>query len=224
MTDFKNRRVARFDTDGQEVRIRHLEDQQARLIRAEEEASSIANGGSLGGGAATLPPPPPPPTVLAGDVSGMATSNTVDKARGQPLTAGTTAGDIWYFNGVSWVLLTPSASADRKIPVYVHGSTAPQYHTPPFKTVTKTADYTATLDDFVILVDASGASRTITLPTAASATQHGFYIKMTAQAGANTVTVDPNGAELVDGAATYVLTVLYEAVLVVSDGSAWYLL
>lgn len=87
-------------------------------------------------------------------------------------------------------------------------------------TSTKTANYTTTATDDYILVDASGGSRTITLHAAATATKP-VHIKRI-NSGANTVIIDPNSTETVDGATTRTLTQQYEAVSLVSDGSNWY--
>ncbi len=82
-----------------------------------------------------------------------------------------------------------------------------------------------TADEFMrtILVDASGANRTITLPTAASAKWREYVIKKT-DASANTVTVDANGAETIDGALTQVLTTQYQFIVIQSDGSTWWII
>lgn len=71
-----------------------------------------------------------------------------------------------------------------------------------------------------LTVDASGAARTITLPTAASAKWRKYTVKKM-DATANTVTVDGNGAETIDGAASVVLGSQYESVTVQSDGTQW---
>lgn len=88
---------------------------------------------------------------------------------------------------------------------------------------TKTADYTAAAEDRVLLIDASVAARTITLPAAAAHTGREYIIKKI-DTSANKVTVDPNAAELIDGAPTYTLTAPYESVTITSNGTAWYIL
>jgi hypothetical protein len=88
---------------------------------------------------------------------------------------------------------------------------------------TKTADYTAAIADDTILVDATAAPRTITLPPATSSAGWKFNIKKV-DATANAVTIDGNGAETIDGAATKSTTTQYAGWTVECDGSAWYLL
>ena len=70
--------------------------------------------------------------------------------------------------------------------------------------VTQTgASYTAAADDDVILCNS--AAITITLPTAVGDTGKTYYIKNIHATGI--VTIDPNGAETIDGnAKTFVLT------------------
>lgn len=71
----------------------------------------------------------------------------------------------------------------------------------------------------VILCDCTATAITINLPTAASNVAH-FHIKKI-DSSANTVTVDPAGAETVDGGATAVLQVQSESIDLVSDGTNW---
>ena len=79
-----------------------------------------------------------------------------------------------------------------------------------------------TLTEFyrTVEVDASGANRTITLPTAVSARFRKYTIKKI-DATANTVTVDADGAETIDGALTVVLTTQWQSVTVQSNGVSW---
>lgn len=89
-------------------------------------------------------------------------------------------------------------------------------------TKTITGNDLLTLDDAVVLVDTTGGAVTVDLPAAASALNKVFYIKKIA--GANDVTVDANGAELIDDSTTYVISVLFESVTIVSDGTQWWVL
>lgn len=85
---------------------------------------------------------------------------------------------------------------------------------------------TATSEDFTIRGNAAGGNITVNLPTAASAyntaLQYGqIYCIKKIDATVNTVTIDPNGAELIDGAATVVLTVQWEDRMIQSNGTSW---
>jgi len=87
----------------------------------------------------------------------------------------------------------------------------------------KTADYTATATDATILVDASGAARTITLPAASGISGRIYVIKKTDSSG-NAVTVDANASETIDGATTYTLSAQYKFVVVQCDGANWHII
>ena len=68
---------------------------------------------------------------------------------------------------------------------------------------------------------------TVNLPTAASAFDNGlgriYHIKKI-DADADTVTVDGNGSETIDGGTTAVLTIQFESITIQSDGSNWHIL
>lgn len=87
----------------------------------------------------------------------------------------------------------------------------------------KTANYTATTYDSIILVSASGGSVTITLPTAVGIKGKEFTIKKT-DSSANIVTVDGNGSETIDGDTTRDLALQYEAIDIISDNASWWII
>lgn len=82
------------------------------------------------------------------------------------------------------------------------------------------ASDTALDADEVITVSASGGVRTITLPPAAGIQGKVYTVKKT-DSSTNTVTIDGNAAETIDGAATFVLNSENESVIIISDGSNW---
>jgi hypothetical protein len=86
----------------------------------------------------------------------------------------------------------------------------------PVKTVT--GNYTATLTDAVILIN---ADITVTLPTAAKAKDKRFTCKAI-NAGAGTRTVSGNGSNI-DGAATWTTTTQYTSMDFVSDGTQYWI-
>lgn len=90
-------------------------------------------------------------------------------------------------------------------------------------TVTKTATYTATVNDYTILCDATAGAVTINLPTAASAIHKVINMKKI-DAVANACTLDGSGAETIDGAATKSTTTQYFNYQIQSNGTAWYIL
>lgn len=87
--------------------------------------------------------------------------------------------------------------------------------------VSKSTTYTANINEMV-LCDASGGAFTVTLPTAASASGKEVTVKKT-DASANAVTVDGNGSETIDGALTSALSSQWDSVVVVSNGSNWFI-
>jgi hypothetical protein len=84
----------------------------------------------------------------------------------------------------------------------------------------KTANYTATSSDDLILCNASGGAFTITLPAAASNTGKVVLIKKT-DSSVNAVTVDGNASETIDGTTTRTLGAQYATLEIVSDGTNW---
>lgn len=80
--------------------------------------------------------------------------------------------------------------------------------------IIKTAAYTARETDHTILVDASSAAVTIRLPR----TQKGrvYAIKKT-DSTANTVTIDPEGSQTIDGATSLVLSTQYDVAVLHAD-------
>lgn len=88
----------------------------------------------------------------------------------------------------------------------------------------KTSNYTATTSDEVLTCDASGGSFTITLPAAASSTNKVLKIIRTDQTLANSVTIDGNSSETINGNTTFKLMTQYESVAIICDGSNWFVL
>ena len=88
---------------------------------------------------------------------------------------------------------------------------------------TKTAAYTATTGDDVILADASGGAFTITLYTASGNSGKVLRIKKIST-GSNEVTVDGDGSETIGGYANVKLSGRNDAVTLASDGTNWQLL
>lgn len=139
----------------------------------------------------------------------------------------TTKGDIWGYD-----------TADARIPVGTDGQilVANSAETlgvewtssvPPLawtvKTLTVLDDpYTVLDTDQLLLADAVGGAITLTLPAAATYAGRQFRIKKI-DATLNAVTVDGNGAETIDGAASVVLSLQHETVTVVCDGTEWWI-
>jgi len=95
----------------------------------------------------------------------------------------------------------------------------------PIRTVTTTT--TSTVTDYTILVDASGGAVTINLIAAASffnTSTGGVLIIKKIDASANTVTIDANGSETIDGATTQTLLTQWSSYTIQDNGTAWFVL
>ncbi|GAB4434129.1 MAG: hypothetical protein Kow00120_00250 [Anaerolineae bacterium] len=84
-------------------------------------------------------------------------------------------------------------------------------------------DATLTADDIVIVATGGASGITLTLPGAANS-PYKVYLVIKADAGAGAVTLDGEGSETINGAATYALSAQWKAALVWCDGAAWYVL
>jgi hypothetical protein len=90
-----------------------------------------------------------------------------------------------------------------------------------FPVLEVTSTYTLSLNDALVFADATSGNFTITLKPARECEQKRVTIKKT-NAG-NTVTIDPNGSETIDGAATYAITTQYDSVDLVSYNGNWWI-
>lgn len=88
--------------------------------------------------------------------------------------------------------------------------------------VTKTAAYTATTSDHTILCNATSGAIVITLPPASSATGLILHVKKI-DSSVNSVTVDGNSSEEIDGSTTQVITNRYDSIMMTCDGTEWHI-
>lgn len=91
-----------------------------------------------------------------------------------------------------------------------------------FPVSAKTANYTVTVNDAFIPVDATSGAVTITLKPAAQAKGKRLTVKKT-DSSSNTVTVDANGSETIDDALTQIISYQYDSICLMSDGSEWWI-
>lgn len=117
------------------------------------------------------------------------------------------------FNRQDWPRLVAKA-------VNENGRAIGALETPPTRTLTATGS--AGASDYLLLVNATAGAVTVNLPAAANSNGVYLIVKKT-DASVNAVTVDANGAETIDGAATQVITAQYDAVTVFCDGSGWWI-
>ena len=86
---------------------------------------------------------------------------------------------------------------------------------------TVSSNYSASAHETVLCIAASGAF-TVTLPVAASSEGVTIIIKKI-DAGNNTITIDGDGTELVEGEQSIILTSPGESVTLKCDGTAWFI-
>jgi hypothetical protein len=72
----------------------------------------------------------------------------------------------------------------------------------------------------VVDIDASGGTKTVTLPAAASITGRQYTIRKSDSSG-NAVTIDGNSTETINGAATKSLAAQYDTATIMSNGTNW---
>lgn len=89
--------------------------------------------------------------------------------------------------------------------------------------VTKTASYTATGAETVILCDATSGNVTISLPALASSAYRKYHVKKI-DVSANTCIIDGSGSETIDGSTTFTISVQYRSIQVVNGTSGWFIL
>lgn len=176
----------------------------------------------------------PPPVGIAGDLyyntatKSIYTSDGVSwqMVGGTPSSSGVVVsdvppvapatGDLWYDSAVGSMFVY----YDSYWVEIGGGGSSTTLNTAIHAFVAKTADYVATSDDEVIAVDAStGPAVTITLPDAGGLEGRQYTVKKT-DSSHHHVIVATTGA-LIDGYPTQSLTVQYEALTVISDGSNW---
>jgi hypothetical protein len=86
----------------------------------------------------------------------------------------------------------------------------------------KNISYALSPNDEIILVDASVASRTITLPSASAIGGYSKYSIKKIDSSTNSVILAATSGQTIDGAATVALTTQYASITVFSNGSNWY--
>lgn len=88
------------------------------------------------------------------------------------------------------------------------------------RTVTATGSMTST--DSYVLVNASSGSITLALPSASDSVGRSYNVKRI-DGSSNSVTIVRSGSDTIDGSVSWSLSVQYESLTFVSDGSGWYI-
>lgn len=93
------------------------------------------------------------------------------------------------------------------------------------RTAVSDVDYAALGSDSLIAYTAISAARVVSLPAAATAGNGASYTIKDESGSAgmvNTITIDPNGSETIDGAADAVINTAYGSVRIYSNGTNWF--
>jgi len=87
----------------------------------------------------------------------------------------------------------------------------------------KTVSTTLATKDKIVLVDASSGGITITLPASSSHTKREYTIKKIDNSN-HKVIIDANGTETIDGEQTIELSLQYQYITIVCDGTEWFII
>lgn len=116
-----------------------------------------------------------------------------------------------------WEIELAKLALENRIAAYLQGGGAARGA---YRSVTTSGNVVS--GDYLILANAAGGAITLNLPPAALVPGRIYVIKRT-NSGANTVTVDANGSETIDGALTHVLSPQWNSITIISDGTAWFI-
>jgi hypothetical protein len=130
-------------------------------------------------------------------------------------------------SGITLALVDDAANEEAELTITSTGGggSAPTTQVMSYRLFTAgvgAASTTALTTDYTIAVDPTTTAATVNLPAASTVTGQLFVVKHV-NASTNTVTLDANGAETIDGNLTLILTA-YNSATVQSTGSAWVIL
>jgi hypothetical protein len=116
-----------------------------------------------------------------------------------------------------WEIELAKLALENRIATYLQGGGAARGA---YRSVTTSGNVVS--GDYFLICNAAGGSITLTLPPAALVPGR-IYVFKRINSGANTVTVDAYASETIDGALTHVLSPQWNAITIISDGTAWYI-
>lgn len=153
------------------------------------------------------------------------TDATKNTANSNPMTLnadGRLDQDIYIDQSMKFVLATSAAGDPPTGSVWTVDNALANEQL--WTTVAKTADYTVAESDRdkLITVDATAGSKTITLLAAATAGD-GFQVAIKKiDSSSNTVMIDANSTETIDGSLTLALATQNDVAILISNGTNWY--
>lgn len=160
------------------------------------------------------------PLISGGASADPAWAKLSEAGGGTNQTAYTT-GDVLYASGTNTLAKLAIGSTNNILTVSggVPAWAAAPASAPVVTVVTKSANYTAVANDYV-LGSASGAW-TLTLPTAVGISGQSITLKRTDNAPTNIITINTTSAQTIDGASSVHAITQYEVWKFVSDGANW---
>lgn len=122
------------------------------------------------------------------------------------------------------ILQAPPETLKLELNQFLRGIWAAFEIVPTFRQKRVDDDYTIEKEDYYVGVTDTSAPRTITLPPLDSVPLWVEYIVKdeSAGAGANNITIDGDGAETIDGAATKVINSNYGVFRLLRGETAWF--
>lgn len=132
--------------------------------------------------------------------------------------------DVYIDRSMKFVLATSAAGDPPSSSIWTIDNALANEQV--WTTVSKTANYTVVEGDRDKLIRADATSGTVTITLLAAATAgDGFSIAVKkVDSSANTVIIDGNSSETIDGATTLTLSTQYDVAIITCDGSNWHVI
>jgi len=165
--------------------------------------------------------------AISGERVDYVTLNKIkDNWRGAAAPADVVAGELMSRTGTDKLMHQGAAVEEEVLQATRSSDVSPKFSGISLKAVTKAvadSPYAAAATDYTILCNAVGGAMVVSLP-AATGTGRILNVKKI-DASAFTVTLTPNGAETIDGAASYIIAAQWVNITI-QDGAAgaWYIL
>lgn len=164
--------------------------------------------------------------LLAAAEYALVTDNVAEGGTNLYFTTARARASVSGTAGVSYVAATGVISLDTAVAATLTGAQTLSNKTlSGYRTSVRATSATTTLTatDTLLIANAASGAITVNLPTAASASGQVYSVKKI-DASANAVTIDPSGAETIDGTATKIISAQYGSLTFQSDGATWWVI